>query len=53
MTSTKETNLPTEYMGYTWEEVSPEGKRLAKKLAGDLNITEIEAYQLLVHHMFD
>jgi len=42
-----------ESMGYSWEEVSPEGKRLAKKLAGDLNITEIEAYQLLVEHMFD
>ncbi len=43
----------TEYMGYTWEEVSPEGKRIAKKLASDLNITEIEAYQLVVQYMFD
>jgi len=41
----------TEYMGYTLEEASPEGKRLAKKLASDLNITEIEAYQLVVQHM--
>ena len=53
MTLTKETNPPTEYMGYTWDEVSPKGKALAKKLAGDLNITEIEAYQLLVEHMLD
>ena len=44
---------PTEYMGYTWEKVSPEGKRIAKKLASDLNITKIEAYQLVIQYMFD
>tara|TARA_Y100001937_G_scaffold77238_1_gene104785 strand:+ start:756 stop:983 length:228 start_codon:yes stop_codon:yes gene_type:complete len=42
-----------ETMGYTWEQVSPEGKRIAKKLASDLGCTEIEAYQSLVHHMID
>ena len=44
---------PTNDMGYTWEEVSPEGKRIAKKLASDLNITEIEAYQFVVQYMSD
>jgi len=43
----------TDYMGYTWEKVSPEGKRIAKKLASDLNITEIEAYQLVVQYMLN
>ena len=38
-------------MGYAWEEVSPAGKRLAKKIAGDLNITKVEAYQLLMEHL--
>ena len=41
----------TDYMGYAWEEVSPAGKRLAKKIAGDLNITKVEAYQLLMEHL--
>ena len=52
LTMNKETTREETDMGYTWEQVSPEGKRVAKKLASDLGCTEIEAYQLVVQKMF-
>ncbi len=48
----EETTREETDMGYTWEQVSPEGKRIAKKLASDLGCNEIEAYQLVVQKMF-
>ena len=41
-----------QYMGYTWDEVSPQGKSLAIRLAKDLDILPQHAYMMLVERMF-
>jgi formamidopyrimidine-DNA glycosylase len=39
-------------MGYTWDEVSPQGKYLAIRLAKDLDILPQHAYMMLIDQMF-